>query len=180
MRVTKDRYIVEARANGNPTREQMQQMLRRLLAERFKVALRRETRNSRAYELVVEPRGHKMQRVVVDTYGSRVRGGGGRYSVDQITMGDWATFLQGFVGATVIDRTGLPDVYQFNIVYTPDAIRLKGVAPEPGPDGPGPNIDPNGPSLIDALREQLGLRLVETTAPTAHIVIEHAERPSQN
>ncbi|MGH9571962.1 MAG: DUF3738 domain-containing protein, partial [Candidatus Acidiferrales bacterium] len=40
--------------------------------------------------------------------------------------------------------------------------------------------DPEGASFIGALKEQLGLRLVSTTAPVSEIVIDHIEEPTPN
>jgi uncharacterized protein (TIGR03435 family) len=44
----------------------------------------------------------------------------------------------------------------------------EGVAAEPGP------------SIIPALREQLGLKLEPAKGPRVFLVIDHVERPSEN
>jgi uncharacterized protein (TIGR03435 family) len=177
MLSTKDRYNIEAKAEGDASPEQMRQMQQRLLADRFQLAVRRETRTGKTYELIVEPGGHRLQPLAIDTDGgSRLRGGGGRILAEQMTMPELATYLQGQVQTVVSDRTGLTGIYRFNVQWTPDAFRLTGVG-APGNNGE-PGIDPDGPSLFDALREQIGLRLRETTGPIDHFVIERAERPA--
>ena len=39
---------------------------------------------------------------------------------------------------------------------------------------------PNAPSLITALREQLGLRLESTRAPVEVLVIDSVQKPTEN
>ena len=55
-----DRYAIEATAAGNATPDQMRAMLQSLLADRFKLTLRRETRTLPVYELVVADGGLKI------------------------------------------------------------------------------------------------------------------------
>jgi uncharacterized protein (TIGR03435 family) len=49
---TRDRFDIQARAEGNPTKDQMRMMMRSLLADRFKLVLRKETRQISMYALV--------------------------------------------------------------------------------------------------------------------------------
>jgi bla regulator protein blaR1 len=43
-----------------------------------------------------------------------------------------------------------------------------------------PKPDPNGPSLQDALQDQLGLKLESTKGPVDTVVIDHIEKPTPN
>jgi uncharacterized protein (TIGR03435 family) len=45
---------------------------------------------------------------------------------------------------------------------------------------PAPAAEPSGPSIFTALREQLGLKLEAARSPVEMLVIDHAERPSEN
>jgi uncharacterized protein (TIGR03435 family) len=74
------------------------------------------------------------------------------------------------VDRLVVDQTGLPGTFDFTLDYTAEA-------PAP-PNGAPP--DPQGTSFLSALREQLGLKLVPTTAPVRMLVVDHVERPSAN
>lgn len=65
------------------------------------------------------------------------------------------------VGRLVVDRTGLTGIFDMDVQWTPDEQ--------------GTNAD-----LFTALREQLGLELKATRAPVEVIVIDSAQRPSEN
>lgn len=54
-------YKIEAKAEGNPDKEQMRVMLQSLLEERFKLKLHRETRETPIYSLIVAKGGHKLK-----------------------------------------------------------------------------------------------------------------------
>jgi len=71
-------------------------------------------------------------------------------------------FLSGQVGRTIIDQTGLSGKYDLTLTY----------APEMG--------DLSGPSLFTALQEQLGLKLESGKGPVDVVVVDSAERPSEN
>ena len=76
--------------------------------------------------------------------------------------------LVGFVSRPVLDRTGLTGTFDIDVTYTPD----------------NPVVDtsnaPNAPSLITALREQLGLRLESTRAPVDVLVVDRVRPPTEN
>ncbi len=69
----------------------------------------------------------------------------------------------------VVDRTGLQERFDFILHWSPDT-----------PSETSTPVDPAWPPLPKALQEQLGLRLVSTTAPMEVVVIDHAEAPSEN
>lgn len=54
-------YRIEAKAEGDPTKEQMRLMVQSLLEDRFKLKMHRESKVEQAYELVVAKSGHKLQ-----------------------------------------------------------------------------------------------------------------------
>jgi uncharacterized protein (TIGR03435 family) len=74
----------------------------------------------------------------------------------------------------VFDKTGLAERFAFNLAWTPDQIPTE--APPPGI----PPIDPNGPSLVTALQEQLGLKLEATKGPVEVLVIDRVEHPTED
>ena len=78
-------------------------------------------------------------------------------------------------GRPVIDRTGLKGGYdiklQFSRELSPSANTGTGMPPPLGP---------SGPSIFEALQQQLGLKLESTKGPVDVLVIDHIERPSEN
>ena len=77
-----------------------------------------------------------------------------------------ASTLSSTLGRRVIDRTSLTGPYKFSLKWTPD-------------DRPA-SADNSGPSLFTAIQEQLGLKLESTKGPVEILVIDHAEKPSEN
>ena len=73
----------------------------------------------------------------------------------------------------VLDRTGLTGKFDFAIEFSPQ--------PDV-PSAPGANFqpDPIGPTFMEALKEQLGLKLEPLSGPFDVLVIDHVEEPSAN
>jgi uncharacterized protein (TIGR03435 family) len=106
----------------------------------------------------------------------------GRLSAGGQTMSQLAGILQNNTGRIVIDRTGLTGAYDFDLEFTPDP-GLAGAGPGGGlpgqPENRGP-VDPDGLSIFTAIQEQLGLKLESTRAPVEVLVIDSADKPSEN
>ena len=192
--VSSDAYNVTARAEGNATFEQMRPMLRSLLADRFKLRIRRETKELPVYELTAARGGIKVRTTREDncvaldpdnpppprippgplnTCGDvrrQVMSGAperkDRIEAIQISMPELVRILSDDVGRTVIDNTGIKGTFDLHLEFTPDEALTNGSG--------------SGPSLFTALTDQLGLRMVSSKAPVEMLVIEGAERPSQN
>ena len=116
---------------------------------------------------------------------SSQRKGGGR----DLTMADITGYLPswGSLERPLIDRTGLTGKYDLTVQWKPDPTNIGGgrAIPKMGsgpvvPLAPASEPDGDGPSFIQALHDQLGLRLVSIRAPIEMLVIDHVERPSEN
>jgi bla regulator protein BlaR1 len=152
-------------------------MFKSLLADQFKLALHSETRNLPAYELVVDSNGPKLQESK-DVHMMRVdRGALNSQGIPIILL---AQQLSLRLGRPVVDRTGLKGHYAFDLHWTPDPSEEERLRSSDwqGADGTAPQ--PNGPSLLEAVQQQLGLKLVSVIEPVQVLVIDHAEDPSQN
>jgi uncharacterized protein (TIGR03435 family) len=162
------RYDIEAKAEGDakPAKEQLRQMLQSLLAERFRLKVRRETVDTPIYALVLAKGGLKLK-AVDKGEGVRVRASGTGQRMDgKATMEFLAQQLSISAGRLVLDRTGLTGNYEFTLEWTPDSA---------APPDDSPSI-----SIFTAVQEQLGLKLEPAKAPVEMLIIEHAEMPTEN
>jgi uncharacterized protein (TIGR03435 family) len=106
-----------------------------------------------------------VQTLSTDCYGNR--------------MADLAYLLRSYVGLPVLDKTELAGQFDFHLefAFEKGGVVLNGMNLPPATDT---SADPNGPSVFDALKQQLGLRLTRATGPREVIIIDHAEKPSPN
>jgi uncharacterized protein (TIGR03435 family) len=156
------RYDISAKAPAGASSRQMPEMLKALLAERFKVALHRETRTLPIYALVTAKGGPKLHEAPADGHSS-TNSRGGHITAQHVSMVDLGDSLSRQLGRAVIDQTGLKGAFDFTLEYAAD------------------DADTSRPSIFTALQEQLGLRLEATKGPVEVLVIDRAERvPTEN
>ncbi len=144
--------------------------LQTLLAERFRLVLKREANPASGYVLTVEKNGHKMT-VANDTVARQLHQVG-RWEIraEGIEMSILARFLGVHLHATVVDRTGLEGRYNFHLNWTPEPLPSSIASLDGLPED----------SLIPAVREQLELRLERQKVATDRYTIERAEKPTEN
>ena len=142
---------------------QKQQMLRTLLADRFKLEAHQETRELNVFALVVENNGPKLDKS--EEGAPIVRGWGGHLTVEggDNTVATFAAELSKRVGRIVLDKTGIKGRYSIDLDWSEDN-----------------DIEDDAPSLVTAIREQLGLRLQSQKSPVQVLIIDHVEMPSAN
>jgi uncharacterized protein (TIGR03435 family) len=170
--VGSDRFDIEARAIGPAKDPELLLMLQKLLAERFQLAVHRETKSGSGFSLVPIKSGLKIQ--PDETAGKQVSNNRrGRIVAQRISMAKLAEALTGLLGASVVDMTGAKSVYSFTLEWTPDSPNRA------GSDGL-PASTPAGPSLEDVLASQLGLKLENKRLAIDVIVIDRAEKPTEN
>lgn len=191
------RYDIEARVDGEPGKDDMRRMVRALLASRFKLQLRQQVTTGNVYDLVLvhpgklgpslhvhaaddaqcqknRPEGFFSPCGAVgfgvrDTSIRTVRMAGRKIVPDQLLF--YATTQ---MGRPVLNRTGLTEQYDFTLEYAQQRYNQT-----PGDiDSDSPN--PDGQTFPDALRDQLGLKLVPDKGPITSYVVEHLEKPSEN
>lgn len=93
------------------------------------------------------------------------------------SMAALARMLEAATGRTVMDRTGMSGLYDWEISFI-QAVGLRAAQP-PGGNLPLPPTPPpaESPSLMAALQEQLGLKLESTRGPVEVLVIDSAATP---
>ena len=90
------------------------------------------------------------------------------------TMGRWAAMLSGQVGAPVQDGTGLTGNYDLEIYWSNGNSALRATPP-------GEVAPPPGPTIFEALRDQLGLALTKKKGPVKMLVVDHFNHlPTEN
>jgi uncharacterized protein (TIGR03435 family) len=197
-------FHVEARADGTPTRDQLRLMVQSLLADRFKLAIHREMQLREGYLLVLDKPGkpgpqlvpHPTDKPCVDdpsrppmivppakgTEAPRYCGlvawrieGQQHLRMIDVTMAQVANYLSSASMASGtpmphsgVEETGLAGRFDVDIQFMQEIY------------GPGSNPDASGSTFTEALKKQLGLKLVEQKRPMEILVIDHLEKPSPN
>jgi bla regulator protein BlaR1 len=184
--VTENGYDVEAEANAGTTFDQMRAMLQSLLADRFRLTLRRQTSQLPVYELIPVPGGARIPAMNKDgcipvlpadrppTWSaqtpfcgitrqilSRPPNRRDKIELTGVSMPILIDTLSREVGRVVIDKTGLTGLF---------SVRLEFAYPVAGSDA-------SSTSIFAAVEEQLGLRLVSATGPVEVLEIDRVERP---
>jgi bla regulator protein blaR1 len=140
--------------------ERIKARLRHLLAERFQLKLREETKELPVFALVVDKGGHKLKAVGTGSGSMNMNQNNATGTIhgDGVALNRLCTALAGMQGRPVVDRTGLADLFLIDLKWDNDT----------------------GPAVITALREQLGLRLDAATGPVVTYTVEGVERPTEN
>jgi uncharacterized protein (TIGR03435 family) len=168
-----DRYDVSAKAeaDGTLSQEQAKAMLRNLLAERFHLKFHRDMKEMPVYALVVAKDGHKLNDAAPDARIMMRMSGASKGLEMTVTAGTIAQLVNQFSNANgvdrpVLDRTGLAGSYDYKLTWSPSLG-----ATDNGSEAV---------SIFTALQEQLGLRLEPQRAPIEILVIDNAEKPTEN
>jgi uncharacterized protein (TIGR03435 family) len=180
--VSRERFDVLARGDAPLSVEQKQARLRQLLADRFGLRARAETREQRVYRLTRTP-GAKGPGLTPRECGSAgsfnlacgrgiAPADGGVVRLGGIPMARLAAVLGGVLGAAVLDYTGLDGAYDVDLQWRPDI----GLSPDLTDEAKA-RIE-GRPSLFVAVREQLGLSLQTHRGPVTVYVIERVARPT--
>jgi uncharacterized protein (TIGR03435 family) len=206
--VANEQFDIEARAGGDPTKDQYRMMMQSLLADRFKMTVHYETRQIPVFGLVLAKPGklgshlrlHQANDPIcsgppvepvrgiypADAEGfpeacgniesmepsgpARFREGGRDLTMAKIASSNMGVL--GGVGRPMLDQTDIKGTVDFSLEWAKTAANVTN-SQEFHPDE-------DAPSFIEALREQLGLKLVPQNGPSEIFVVDHIEHPSLN
>ncbi len=158
--------VAKAPAGTTPSTEDFRRMLQTLLAERFHLQIHHVEKQVPVFNLVVDKGGPKLKPTSGDKTSLRTQGAGpGGLHIDAVneTIQHAVQAQIGlYAGRPVIEKTGLDGHYDFSLEWSQDDNRT------------------DLPSYASALKDQLGLRLEPSTAPFDTVVIDHAEKPTEN
>jgi uncharacterized protein (TIGR03435 family) len=180
--INSDRFDMNAEAERPSSIDQLHVMLQNLLAERFKLRFHHETKELPVYALMVDKNGPKLKAHQASSAGDvwidetveqpfHVK-----WKCTFASMDYFAFRLSRILDRPVLNRTNLTGDYDFDLAFTqelPPGIREGALIN-------GVPIDTSGPTVFEALRNQLGLKLESQKGPVEIMVIDHAERPVEN
>jgi uncharacterized protein (TIGR03435 family) len=192
-----DRYDVIARGKPGATAAERQQMWRKLLADRMKLAAHYETREQASYDLVIAradkrlgpgikpspldcSSGPSTAPIPAPTGGADFREAtlnrcgaffvvGDSMTSRGVTVANLTRMVTPAAGRPIVDKTGLDGYFEI-------ALRFQRM-PSPAAGEPAPDA---APSVFTALQEQLGLRLDPSKTQGQILVIDAIERPTEN
>jgi uncharacterized protein (TIGR03435 family) len=199
--VYNERFDIEARAQGSPTKDDMRLMMQSLLADRFKLIVHTQRQTKPVFNLVVAKAGKTGPQLhahsendscstasAPSTSGLQLppipcgsigpipasASGRGRLVGRAVTTGRIAGVLMNpFTGVDrpVLDRTGLTGTFDFSLEWS--------LAPDSA-QPLGSQTEDTGPTFLEALQQQLGFRLKSTKGSVDVLVMDHVEHPTEN
>jgi uncharacterized protein (TIGR03435 family) len=150
-------------------------MLQTLLAERFQLKLHHSSKMVAGHSLAVAKGGLKVRPVeVTGSQRNKMNWGKGRLLAERASMARLADALTRILGAPVIDKTGISGEYTFQLEWAPEGSQPMAVPVTTSAE------TPTGPSLFTVLQQDLGLKLEPTKAPIEVLIIDRAEKPTEN
>ncbi|SDF05268.1 soil-associated protein, TIGR03435 family [Terriglobus roseus] len=200
--VKKQIYRVTFRVEGQPTNEQLREMFRTMLADRFALEIHEFTKEGAVNKVVLSKPGLLGPKIHPHTEGTNcstqgdasvgkapdpstpsvtncgfswyyTSGGLLHVGITNTTVVDGVRALAG-IGVPgldtkpIVDGTGLTGKYDLTLEFRPDS----------GSPRVDPGADDGAPTLIQAVAQQLGVRLESGTGPVRIVLIDHISEPT--
>jgi uncharacterized protein (TIGR03435 family) len=186
-------FDIEAHAEGNPSEDEVRLMMQSLLADRFKLLVHTETKELPVFDLLLikagktgpglrphsddppcaNPSVKALPCGVLTAIPSLTRGnlvvGARNVTVEQIA--EMLPSMPRAVDRPVVDETGLRGTFDFRMDFTPDR---RGPAADPQPE------QTETTTFLEALQDQLGLKLKSNKRAMKVLIVDHVEQPSEN
>jgi uncharacterized protein (TIGR03435 family) len=177
-----DRWDMNGKAEKPSTIHELREMLQDVLAEQFKLKFHKDTKEMPMYALRVDKGGTQLKPKEFANAGEPWVDVSTRAMLQMtlnarvVTMDYFAFRLSQLLDRPVRNFTGMPGNYDFELSYTRELP--PGVSE--GATFNGQTLDTSGPTIFEAVRRQLGLRLEPEKGPIETIVIDSVEKPSEN
>lgn len=178
--IRNNRFDINAKAAAEVPHDHFRLMMKSLLEDRFKLRLRTEEREMPVFELVLARTDGRVGPNLHDCSNKNDQAGlsspekpfvaprGGTVAAgDCSNLAPLVNLASAKVQTAVINKTGLSGQWRYDIYFGPDL---------PQPDA----LNPDLPSFVTALREQLGLKLERTRGVVDVLVVESADQPTEN
>jgi uncharacterized protein (TIGR03435 family) len=159
----KERWDLTGKAPDgiNTKPEVLRGMLQTLLADRFHLTTHLASKQMTVLALYVNKGGSKLKQSAPDSPNSIMTARGHLAGKNQ-SVADMARMIAGQLGEQVVDKTRLTGRFDYDLTWEPD--------PAKG----------DGPSIYTAAQEQLGLKFEPEKAPVEILVVDRADRPTDN
>jgi len=196
-----NRYDISARAGADVGGKQLWAMVQKLLMDRFKLQFHYETKNSPIYALTVGKNGPKLPKSAAGDCQEEQAppNPSGEWNIKSGRCGSFYQFYgpqgQVLIGAEVsaadlayelptdhvtVDRTGLNGRYNVFLRWTPVGYQ----AFKPGQEGVSEKVlddsGVRGPSIFEAVEDELGLKLEATRGNVDFLIIDRVEKLAEN
>jgi uncharacterized protein (TIGR03435 family) len=194
------RYDISAKPENNPKDDEILPMAQSLLADRFQLSVHRETKELPIFALVVAKKDRRVGAGLTESKDDcavpdasdppprlergelpaptcgRINRSPRLVRATSISLAAFAHSLSEILGRPVVDKTGLTGNFNISMEWTPDDAQLSMLPP----DAPRRRLEASGPSIFLAIQEQLGLKLESQKGPVEILVVDRAEKPSEN
>jgi uncharacterized protein (TIGR03435 family) len=202
------RFDIVAKAEKPPAQGELFLMVQSLLAERFGLKLRRESKEMPVYALVSAKNGNKATPGLVEAkeggcavvnpsaippppkpgeappkFCGGLLMGRGQVNGTAVSVSQLGPLLSRMLGRTVVDQTGMAGKFDIKLEWTPEETQQMFGGPPPLAGGDAPKStapEMAGPSIFTAIQEQMGLRLESQKGPVEMLIVENAEKPTEN
>ena len=164
------RYDIVAKTSAPATNEQLRQMMQTLLADRFKLAFHRDTKEMQAYVVTVAKTGHKMKPSEGEgPIEMKPTGKGLNILFTHVTLAELAEMASSPLNGVVVDQTGLKGAWDFTIDGSMFAMQR-----------PADEMEAIG-MMIQVMNDQLGIKIDQKKVPAEVLIVDRAEKiPVEN
>jgi len=164
------RFNINAKAAGPSSDEKLRLMMQTLLADRFKLAFHRETKEMSAYVVSVAKGGHKLKPSEGDgPMDAKPTGKGLNIAFTHVTLAELAEMAGSPLQAVVVDQTGLKGAWDFTIDASTFAMQRPA------------DLEDAISMMIQMMNDQLGIKVEQKRVPAEVLIVDHIEKmPVEN